>query len=642
MRCDNTEPTDFARQHPAVRRDWGILVSFGSSHDAKEQVRQAIDIADLIGEYVQLRRQGSGYVALCPWHDDARPSLQVNPTRQSWKCWVCDIGGDIFSWTMKQEGVEFPEALRMLADRAGITITRTSGQPTAAGEAVEDERRALFQTMAWAEEQYHEFLVRADEAEVARRYLRERGITDDSVHRFHLGFAPDRRDWLSGLARQAGVSIERLEKVGVIGRSQERGDRFERFRGRVLFSIRDAQGRPVGMGGRLLPELNLSSPAKYVNSPETPLFSKSNLVYGLDVARQGIQRTKMVLVTEGYTDCIAAHQAGFDNTVAVLGTALGERHTKLLRRVADHVVLILDGDDAGQRRSNEVLELFLAEQLDLRIATLPEGLDPSDFLQQRGADAFREFVERAPDALDFKFQTAFSTVGAGGSVHQTTEAVEDILRSLANAGTSTAASSTAAAVKEDQILYRLGRRAGVSEDRLRARLADLRKSTRRSTPHVPDSGMTTVPPTLNLWESELFEVLLQRADALAELRTVVDVDMHLPSPAAKLLFSLACQLADDGEAFDFDRLMLELESPALKSLLVDLDDRGRAKDAQTLDDRLRDVVAGFRQRSAQSKNRAQTVALGEQGVAEDEELRILQEIFAQERKRHGISVPTDG
>ncbi|MBX3411195.1 MAG: DNA primase [Pirellulales bacterium] len=617
-------------------------MSFGSSHDAKEQVRQAIDIADLIGEYVQLRRQGSGYVALCPWHDDSRPSLQVNPTRQSWKCWVCDVGGDIFSWTMKQEGVEFPEALRMLADRAGISIARPGGHQTAAGEAVEDERRALFQTMAWAEEQYHDFLVRADEAEVARRYLRERGITDDSLHRFHLGFAPDRRDWITNRARQADVSVERLEKVGVLGRSQERGDLYERFRGRVLFSIRDAQGRPVGMGGRLLPELNLSSPAKYVNSPETPLFSKSHLLYGMDVSRQGIQRTKMVLVTEGYTDCIAAHQAGFDNTVAVLGTALGERHTKLLRRVSDRVVLILDGDDAGQRRSNEVLELFLAEQLDLRIATLPEGLDPSDFLQQRGADAFREFVEQAPDALDFKFQTAFSSVGAAGSIHQTSEAVDEILRSLARVGTSAVASSTAAALKEDQILYRLGRRAGVSEDRLRARLADLRKSTRRSAPQVAPIASEAVPPTLNFWESELFEVLLQRPAAFAELREVVDVDEHLPSPAAKLLFSLTSGLADDGETFDFDRLMLELESPVLKSLLVDLDERGRAKDAQTLDERVRDVVAGFRQRTAQSKNRAQTVALGEHGVAEDEELKILQEIFEQERKRHGISVPTDG
>jgi len=616
-------------------------VSFGPSHDAKEQVRQAVDIADLVGEYVQLRRQGSGFVALCPWHADSRPSLTVNPQRQSWKCWVCDIGGDIFSWTMKQEGVEFPEALRMLADRAGIPITRTSGPATAAGEVVEDERRALFQVMAWVEEQYHEFLVRAPEADVARRYLRERGITDDSVHRFHLGFAPNHRDWLTERARAANISGDRLEKVGVIGRSQERGDRYERFRGRVLFSIRDAQGRPVGLGGRLLPELGLSSPAKYVNSPETPLFSKSSLLYGLDVARDGIHRSKTVLVTEGYTDCIAAHQAGFDNTVAVLGTALGERHTKILRRLTDRVVLVLDGDAAGQRRSNEVLELFLAEQIDLRIATLPEGLDPSDFLAQYGAEAFREFVERAPDALDFKFQNAFASVGADGGLHQTTAAVEEILRSLANAGTSGQGGETAVAIKEDQILYRLARRAGVSEESLRARLAALRKAPRRLQLETAEPAAETARHKLDLWERELLEVILLQPTALVELREVVSEEL-LTSPAAKYLFALACRLSDEGQVPEFDRLMLEIESPALKSLLVDLDDRGRAKDAQTLVERLGDVLASFRQRTAQSKNRAQTVALGEHGVPEDEELRILQEIFQQERKRHGISVPTDG
>lgn len=624
-----------------MHSDWGNLVSFGPSHDAKEQVRQAVDIADLVGEYVQLRRQGSGFVALCPWHADSRPSLTVNPQRQSWKCWVCDIGGDIFSWTMKQEGVEFPEALRMLADRAGIPITRTRGPSTAAGELVEDERRALFQAMAWVEDQYHQFLVRAPEADVARRYLRERGITDDSVHRFHLGFAPNHRDWLTERAREANISGERLEKVGVIGRSPERGDRYERFRGRVLFSIRDAQGRPVGLGGRLLPELGLSSPAKYVNSPETPLFSKSSLLYGLDVARDGIHRSKTVLVTEGYTDCIAAHQAGFDNTVAVLGTALGERHTKILRRLADRVVLFFDGDAAGQRRSNEVLELFLAEQIDLRIATLPEGLDPSDFLAQFGADAFREFVERAPDALDFKFQTAFANVGAESGVHQTTTAVEEILRSLANAGTAGQGGGTAVAIKEDQILYRLARRAGVSEESLRARLVALRKAPRRLQLDASEPAAETARHKLDLWERELLEVILLQPAALVEMREVVAEEL-LASPAAKYLFALACRLSDEGHVPEFDRLMLEIESPALKSLLVDLDDRGRAKDAQTLAERLSDVLASFRQRTAQSKNRAQTVALGEHGVPEDEELRILQEIFEQERKRHGISVPTDG
>ncbi|MHC4406080.1 MAG: DNA primase [Planctomycetota bacterium] len=362
-------------------------MSFGSSLDAKEQVREALDIVDLVGKYVQLRRQGRHYVALCPWHDDTRPSLQVNPERQSFKCWVCDIGGDIFSFVMQMEGVSFPEALAMLAEQAGVTLRpQRSARKHSDADSYPDEdqaaaadvessgetKRALFRAMGWAEKQYHDCLLNAPEAEPAREYLRQRGITPESTHKFHLGFSPNRPDWIWQQAGGTPARAKVLETIGVLARSSADGSLYDRFRGRLLFSIRDPQDRPIGFGGRVLPESGVTSRAKYVNSPETPLFTKSGHLYGLDVARSALRKGRVALCVEGYTDCIVAHQHGFEHTVAVLGTALGERHVRILKRFADRIVLVLDGDEAGRRRANEVLELFVAENVDLQIATLPD------------------------------------------------------------------------------------------------------------------------------------------------------------------------------------------------------------------------------------------------------------------------------
>ena len=282
---------------------WETKVPFDSSFD-KEQVRQAIDIVDLLSKYnLVLRRQGRGYVTHCPWHDDQRPSLQVNPERQSWKCWPCDIGGDIFSFVMKIEGVDFPEALAMLADRAGIQLQRHTHHESSHGVSDgpppegEIDKRTLYKAAAWVERQYHECLLHAPEAEPARKYFQERGISAESIERFQLGFAPLERDWIlkqaggSGAPGTQGRRAKVLEAIGALRRSSASGALYDLFRGRGLFAIHDAQGRPVGMGGRLLPGVETFLPGKYVNSPETPLFRKSQLLYGLDLAKEAIHKS---------------------------------------------------------------------------------------------------------------------------------------------------------------------------------------------------------------------------------------------------------------------------------------------------------------------------------------------------------------
>ncbi|HZZ27206.1 MAG TPA: DNA primase [Pirellulales bacterium] len=624
--------------------------------DTKERVRQAIDIVELVGSYLQLRREGRNYKALCPWHDDTRPSLQVNAERQSFKCWVCNVGGDIFSFMMKMENVEFPEALAMLAERAGIPLQPAGGKHLAAGGVEKDEKRALYQAMAWAREQFHRFLVSAPEAEPARHYLAERKITDDSIRRFHLGYAHDRWDWLLKQAASTEITARSLEAVGLIVRKQDGPGHYDRFRGRVLFPIHDVQGRPVALGGRILPQLAAENPAKYVNSPETPLFSKSSMLYGLDSARDAIGRSRVAVVMEGYTDALVARQFGFENTVAVLGTALGERHIHLLRRFADSITLVLDGDEAGQRRANEILGLFVAEQADLRIVTLPDGLDPADFLLQRGPEAFRQSLDGAIDALEHKLNVMTSKLGPRPAMHHINQALEEMLTTLAKAPRLQSGTTAQARLREHQVLARLARQFSVAEEELRLRLRDMRRRT-ASSPAVQNeqepssvSAVALSVASLAAWECELLEIVLLEPESVPAAAEIILVE-HLESPAAKIIFGRCCELSRAGITPDFDRLLLEFDSPQIKTLLVDLDEQGRAK---TFDDegnmkpsaepaaRLRDLLATLHRKQQEHALDAQTRRLRDKNLGAEEELALLEQLIEQERKRQSISSPMEG
>lgn len=668
-----------ARQEPAVS---------SGSFDAKERVKQAVDIVDLVGSHIQLRRQGRNYVGLCPWHDDTRPSMQVNPERQSFKCWVCDIGGDVFSFVMKIEGVEFREALEMLADRAGIELEKPPKKDnTACGFATDaPDRLTLRRAAAWAEKQYHQCLLTSPEAEPARRYLQQRGITPESIERFRLGFCPLERDWILR-GTEGEVEAERirrretlLEAVGILARPAEGGNHYDRFKGRLLFSIHDAQGRPVGIGGRMLPEESVPfspgvhagigaapgvdagakqspvrtktfTPAKYVNSPETPLFTKSKLLYGLDLAREALRKTRTALVMEGYTDVIVAHQHGFQNAVAVLGTALGESHVRLLKFHADRIVLVLDGDEAGTRRANEVLELFVAQQADLRILTLPEGLDPCDFLQQRGSEAFAELLEtQAVDALEHAFAAKTRGVDLERDVHGASQALEELVSIVARAPRLRHDTTRENRFREEKILQRLAARFRVDERDVRRRLTMLRRGQSLKprpsvAPESADPSLAVSQPraAIDPWERELLELLIARPECLALARSRVKAERFNAGPC-RLIFETCCRLDDEGVVPSFDRLMLRFDEPAMKNLLVELDETGRAKDRQTADAEalLDKLMKTMIQREAEKQRPAEIVTLREEGLDAQQKATMVEDIFRRERDRQGISEPTDG
>lgn len=619
--------------------------------DAKEQVRQAIDIVDLVGSYMALRRQGRGYVAVCPWHDDTRPSLQVNPERQSFKCWVCDIGGDIFSFLMRMEGLEFREALEMLADRAGIQLTPSRG---AAGQGSEFERRNLFKVIAWAEEQFHRCLLQASEADPARRYLIERGITRETTEQFHLGFAPDRWDWLLNQAQGADFSPAVLERVGLVARRQNGPGYYDRFRGRLMFSIRDTRSRPIAFGGRVLPGVGSSDPnrpeAKYINSPETPLFSKSGQLYALDLAKDGIAKEQGIVVMEGYTDVIMAHQQGITHAVAVLGTALGEKHVPLLRRFTDSITLVLDGDEAGQKRTmqilDELLALFVAQEIDLRILTLPQGADPCDVIASQGSEHFKQLLSTAVDALEHKIAAVTKGLASAPGTHRSAQAVEEILGTLARAFPAQNTGTSTALVREQQVMSRLSRQFGIAEGTIRTRLVAKRREIsaqqRRSfASQLPAKNSPSNHLQLSAWEKELIELLLHHPEVISRLAEKLD-SRQIESSFCRKFFEQVLDMHRQGQTVSFDQLMLITDDMDEKNLLVKCDEKGKEKTTSDTEQRVKDLLALAAKQKQEAWQHSQVAELKQNRMDPEHEKELLAELFTELKGRQTGSSPTDG
>lgn len=685
-----------------------------SSFDAKERIRDAIDIVDLVSRYVpSLRRQGRHFVGRCPWHDDSRPSLQINPERQTFKCWVCDIGGDIFTFVMRIENVDFREALEMLADMAGIALPAQkmfrksengrvgcesagdagSGTGGDVYQPAEIAKPVLYRAMDWLSEKYHRFFLDDPEAESARTYIKERGISDEMVRRFKIGYAPLRPNALMELIGSERNRAAILEAAGVLAHRTDRlfsssantarlseiekESYYDRFRGRALFPIRDTQDRTVAFGGRLLPNSPLNSPAKYVNSPETPIFTKSKMLYGMDLARNSIRKKRRVIVTEGYTDCLMAHQFGFDETVAVLGTALGEAHVKMLNRFADRIYLILDGDEAGRRRADEVLGLFVAQGADMSILTLPDNQDPCEYLLAEGAEAFERLIEtEAVDALDHAFRSATAGIDLERDLVASARALDKLLATIALFPERSKSLGDPTRLRVAKMVQRLAERFRISEEEVRRNLREHRarnadrggyddrnildggdltagddRDVRRKfvfpIPEFRDETDETLAEKFgkiaveiwskeSLWpnqlEREYLEFWFTRPDLFESLADELSPD-DFYSPITRQLTALGNDLLDRGSLPDFDQLLLRYDDDNMKNFLVGVDDSAREKNlALRLESsngrqRLRgEIVLGFeRQRLALAAPRTLS-DLREETLGDDQKLSKLLEL----------------
>ena len=561
--------------------------------DFKETVRAKTDIVGLVGESVALqpRRGGSEFVGLCPFHDDHNPSMSVYPDRQSFRCWVCQEGGDVFSFVMKHENVPFVDALDLLAERAGIERPQRTGAPAGGGT----DKPRLYDVLAWADRQFRTCLKAGREAAEARDYVAARGIAPEIAERFGLGYVPRDWNWLQSRARGTYTAADLLA-AGVVREKKDGAGLNDFFVDRVMFPIRDERGRAVSFGGRVLPGRDDKAGPKYLNGGDTAVFNKSKLVYALDLARDGIKQTKTAVVMEGYTDVIAAHQAGYANVVATLGTALAESHVALLKRFAPKVVLVYDGDDAGLNAAERALTRFLAQDVDLRILALPQGLDPADFLANDDGGRFAELLADAPPALEFKLAAAVRRFGLDAAY--TDYAASAVLKEVLS--TVVAAPRIEGTGREAAVLRLLADRLGLRERAVHDELKRLRGEAPRPRERPPnpapnaardpnparsqdaareeDSGFAPVEPFRpdDAAERELLSVLLVRPDLFDYAASRVGPD-DFTTPRLRSAYEYLRDVADLHGSPAYELLMSSTDDPETKRLLVGLDADARRK-----------------------------------------------------------------
>jgi DNA primase len=373
--------------------------------EAKEEVRKAADIIEIIGQYVQLKKRGQNYTGLCPFHSERSPSFTVNQDKQIYHCFGCGRGGDVFSFWMEYHNLSFPQSLKDLAERYNIELPRYGGLRDEREKA--ELRELLFKTNGLAADYFHTVLVRSPEGKPGRDYFSRRGISRETISKFKLGYAVNKWDGLINYLRTKNISLDAGAKAGLLV-SKKDGGYYDHFRGRIMFPIFDLNHQVIGFGGRVLDD----SLPKYINTPETPLYHKGYSLYGLDSAFKNIREEGLAIVVEGYTDMLALRQHGISNVVAILGTAFTSNQIRRLKGYTKEVIVLFDPDDAGREAALKSFPLFLNEGVSAKVLVLPQGEDPDSFVNRCGADEFRELLKGAVPIFDFYLDQALAHMDA--------------------------------------------------------------------------------------------------------------------------------------------------------------------------------------------------------------------------------------
>ncbi len=418
----------------------------GYYQSTKEEIRRRADIVALVGQFVQLRKAGRNHVGLCPFHTESAPSFTVNPAKQIFHCFGCKRGGDIFAFWMEYHGTTFPEAVKELAERYNVPL---SDEPSSADEKRKAKyRKALFEVNEQASLFFHKALKEETQGKRARAYLKGRSISKEIISQYRLGYAPDSWDKLANFLTRKFGNLKIAAAAGLVV-ARERGGYYDRFRNRVVFPISNLRGQIVGFGGRVLDD----SLPKYLNSPESPVFHKGSLLYGLNHASGAIRKAGRVVIVEGYMDFLALRKHGLEGVVATLGTALTSEHVRRLKGYATEAVVVFDSDRAGKTAALKSLPLFLNEGLKARAVVLPEGHDPDSFVHAEGLDALLGLIQKAGSVFDFYVDLRLSEMD--GSIEGKVDVIKEILPALSDLRHSS-----------QQSLYvgRLSERLGVKED----------------------------------------------------------------------------------------------------------------------------------------------------------------------------------
>ncbi|MBI3268528.1 MAG: DNA primase [Planctomycetes bacterium] len=597
--------------------------------EKKLEILRATDIVELIQPYVPLKRAGANFKGLCPFHNEKTPSFIVNPARQSFHCFGCHKGGDCFTFLVEHDKVSFPEALKILADRAGIHVEFEGGD-SGAGR----NRPGLLKVLQFAADFYHRSYLDSPGAAEVRDYVTRRGISAGSAAQFKLGYAPNAWDALLVAARKKEFSPAALVEGGLACPRRDGSGHYDRFRHRLQFPIWDGRDQVIGFGARTLD----GTEPKYLNSPETPTFSKGRTLYGINFARGAAAKTGALCIMEGYTDVIVAHQFGFTNAVATLGTALTEDHVRLLRRYAARIYVVYDGDAAGEKAAERSLDMFLREDLELRVATLPAGLDPDECLLQRGKEVFQGCLDQAKELFEYRLEAACRRFGTDTIAGQT-RVIEEILESL-QAATNT--------VRRDLQVQRLAVELKVDENTLRRRLNERTAAAVAAAGRAPGPnrdaraagaagpagavGRPAAHDRVSIAGEWLIEAMLADPQFVGLVREQVPPE-DFPTQETREIAEGIFSLADSGHSVTVGAVSAVLGEGSLSGRVVELaerefpPERARAR----IDDSIKTLVdARLKARSAEISRRLREAREAGDRAEED---RLLNEKLEIERAR---------
>jgi DNA primase len=538
------------------------------------QVQQANDIVDVAGEHISLARKGKEMVGLCPFHDDHRASLYVNAAKQIFKCFACGAGGDVLKFVQMRENLTFPQAIQRLAERAGIKIQPVKTQKDKSRQPDVDPNR-LAKVNAWAAKLFQKNLHDKQKGKSTRDYLAKRKIDSESTKKWQLGLALTSGDDLIKAAKAKAVPEKLLQQAGLVA-GQESSSLRDKFVNRLMFPITDATGRVIAFGGRTLADEG----AKYINSPTTPLFDKSNSLYGLEHARHQIVSTGTAIVVEGYTDVIMAHSKDITNVVASLGTSFTAGQARILRRYAKQIVLIFDSDAAGLEAANRALEICIAQRIDIKLASVPEGKDPCDFLLSAGKKRFEQLLANAVDVFEFKWNRLTESFTTDGTLVDKKSAIEEFLQTIATG----LWAGKLAPIDRGLIVNQLSKIIGLGSKEINAELRKRITRVAKAATYPDTTGSKTqgVQPVdfgqglFAAAQREILEVLLNKPELFEmakEQITAETFDVPMLKQVAAILFET---LSAEPKA-SLKAVLAKAESPEAGSAIVELAQAGQEK-----------------------------------------------------------------
>lgn len=519
--------------------------------DIIQQIRESTDIVEVVSEHVSLKKRGKSYFGLCPFHQEKTPSFHVDPVRQFFHCFGCGAGGNVFTFLMQVEGLSFPESLRVLADRAGITLPKSEHV-----EEAHQETEALYRVNQMAADFFRDCLNKTEAGKKALTYLQSRDFNSEITELFQIGYAPNLWDGLIQKAQREKVKPELLEKAGLILPRKEGRGHYDRFRGRLMFPILNTSGRVVGFGGRILTE-DKNSP-KYINSPETQIYQKSRILYGLHQSKTGIRREDKVILVEGYTDLMRLFQAGLDFAIATSGTAMTEQHAVLLSRYTKNILLVFDGDDAGFQATKRAIQILFKQGFKIRIFILPEDQDPDTWIQKHPDITGDELSAQSLDVVDFVMSRES---GKANSVEDRSRFAHEILELLG---------SIRDPVERNLLVKKTGEILDLDEKVLYEQM----KRSLTSTEEMSLPLQTDHKGALDQAEGTLIKLMIEEKDRWGSLIPKYVEARHFHRPQARRIFETILEPSETKKGWTAESLISHFnDSPQIQRKLTELLDQ---------------------------------------------------------------------